>query len=53
LTIPEEWPKTTAPFGSFIFTGGATKLAGVDARSQLNRLTVASRHRRLLPSQGE
>jgi hypothetical protein len=31
LTIPEGTPKTAAPFGAFIFTGGATELAGVDA----------------------
>jgi hypothetical protein len=44
---------SAAPFGAFIFTGGAAELAGVDAWSQPNCLTVASHHRRLLLSQGE
>jgi hypothetical protein len=52
-TIPEGSLKTSTPFGAFIFTREATELAGVDARSQLNCLTVANRHRHPLPSQGE
>jgi hypothetical protein len=52
-TIPEGSLKTAAPFGAFIFTGGAPELAGVDARSQLNRLTVTSCHRHPPLSQGE
>jgi hypothetical protein len=35
---------TATPFGAFIFSRGAPELAGVDAQSQLNRLTVASHH---------
>jgi hypothetical protein len=38
--------KTATPFRAFIFTGGAPELADIDARSQLNCLAVASRHRR-------
>jgi hypothetical protein len=52
-TVLEGSPKTAAPFGAFIFTGGAPELAGINAQSQPNRLAVASRHRRPLPSQGE
>jgi hypothetical protein len=44
---------TATPFGAFIFNGGAPELASVDAQSQPIRLTVASRHRRQLSSQGE
>jgi hypothetical protein len=52
-TVPEGSPKTAAPFGAFIFTGGALDLVGDDTQSQPNCLTDAKRHRRPLPSQGE
>jgi hypothetical protein len=52
-TISEGSPKTAAPFGAFIFIGGAPELAGVDDQSQPNRIAIASHHHRPLPSQGE
>jgi hypothetical protein len=52
-TVQEGSLKTVVPFGAFIFTGGASELAGNDDRSQPSRLAVVSRHRRLLSSQGE
>jgi hypothetical protein len=53
LTILKGLPKTAAPFGAFIFIGGAPELANVDAHSRPNRLANASRHRHPLSSQGQ
>jgi hypothetical protein len=52
-TIPKGSPKTDGYAGALGLARGASEPAAIDAELALSRLTVASRHRRPLPSQRE
>jgi hypothetical protein len=52
-TVPEGSPKTNAHASALGLAGGAPEPTAIDVDLASSRLTVASGHRRPLPSQGE
>jgi hypothetical protein len=44
--------KSVAPYGAFVFAGGAPEIANTNTKLGPNRLIIASRHRRPPPPQG-